>query len=90
MILELEMKKFVKMRDEAFTEFVMEDKTEKLEAYCKKYQMRIPLEKKTARAGIYKAVQECTNIPDEVKEVAKRKCIELGFYPYMEVREHDQ
>ena len=34
-------------------------------------------------AGIYKAVQEVTTIPDEVKDIAAMKCLKLGFSPIM-------
>jgi hypothetical protein len=28
-------------------------------------------------------VQECTDIGEDVKEVAMKKCIALGFHPFM-------
>lgn len=74
---------FVKDRDTAFTDFVMTGSTKKVRAYCKKYGMPIPKNNKVFAAGIYKAVQQCTNIPEEVKEKAFMKCLELGFSPLM-------
>lgn len=35
------------------------------------------------KAGIYKAVQECTDISDGIKAIAAKKCIELGFFPFI-------
>ena len=32
-------------------------------------------------AGIYKAAQECTDIPESVKKLAREKCMNLGFRP---------
>lgn len=78
-----EMNKFVKERDEAFIELVMEDKTEKLFKYCIKYKILLPSNEKIMKTGIYKAVQECTTIPQNVKNIAKKKCIALGFKPYI-------
>ena len=37
------------------------------------------------KAGIYKAVSGCTNIDQKVKELAREKCIALGFKPTIEV-----
>ena len=41
----------------------------------------MPKDKKVFAAGIYKAVQQCTNIPQEIKDKAFTKCLELGFSP---------
>jgi hypothetical protein len=79
----MDMKRFVQDRDEAFTDFVLTGNTKKVRAYCKKYGMSIPKNNKVFAAGVYKAVQQCTNIPEEVKEKAFMKCLELGFSPLM-------
>lgn len=36
------------------------------------------------KAGIYKMAQYCTDIPDNVKDQAMIKCLELGFNPFIE------
>lgn len=76
---------FVKSRDEAYTRFTMYDDWGALKAHLRRYRQwqDRPRDKRVLAAAIYKGVQECTNIPDEVKDVAKEKCIALGFEPYM-------
>ena len=63
----MNMKRFVKERNEAFTEFVQGDRR-KLIAYCKKYGVTLPKNDRVLAGGIYKAVQQCTDIPDDVKQ----------------------
>lgn len=63
-----DMKKFVRDRDEAFIDFVETGSTVKVRKYCRKYGMDMPKDKKVFAAGIYKAVQQCTNIPQEIKD----------------------
>ena len=75
--------RFVKDRNEAFTDFVLNDDLTKFKEYAKKYAIQIPTSKKIIKAAVYKAVQECTDIPEEVKAIAAEKCIKLGFSPYM-------
>lgn len=77
------MNKFVKERDEAFINFVETGSMKKVDAYCKKYGVPMPKDYKVKQAGIYKAVQECTNIPEEIKNKAMIKCLELGFVPFI-------
>lgn len=50
---------------------------------AKKHGVKMPKDLKVKQAGIYKAVQECTNIPDEIKSKAVFKCMELGFNPFI-------
>lgn len=76
-----DMKRFVRDRDEAFIDFVETGSTVKVRKYCRKYGVDMPKDKKVFAAGIYKAVQECTNIPQEIKDKAFIKCLELGFSP---------
>lgn len=76
-------KQFVKDRNEAFIDFVLTGSMKKFNAYAKKYNILTCPDKTIQAAAIYKAVQECTNIPDDVKEIARKKCVELGFTPYM-------
>ena len=79
----IDMKQFVKDRNEAFTAFVMNDDWEAILEYCRTYGVRMPDNDKTFAAGVYKAVQEVTNIPEEVKNVAAMKCLKLGLSPFM-------
>lgn len=79
------LRKYAKSRDEAFTRFVLDDDWDAVLKHFKKFGMDIPTKEKetVAKAGVYKAVQECTNIPVEVKAEAARKCVMLGFRPTM-------
>ena len=70
-------------RDEAFVDFVTTGSEEKLEAYLRKYKIPMPRKPEVKAAAVYKAVQECTMIPEEVKQEARRKCVALGFKPTM-------
>ena len=79
-----EIAEFVKSRDEALIDFVMTDNMEKLKAHMKKYEMWLPEDSDVLKAGIYKAVQECTAIPKKVKKTAMEKCIKLGFKPFID------
>lgn len=79
-------KEFVNDRDTAFIDFVETGSMKKLKAYFRKYKMPMPKSSKILKAAIYKAVQECTDIPQTVKDKAFIKCLELGFYPYMTER----
>ena len=74
---------FAEERDQAFIDAVLNDKWDKVIKYSKKYGVPIPKEGNVMKAGIYKAVQYCTNIPEEVKRIAKDKCLELGFSPFI-------
>lgn len=78
-------KEFVKSRDDAFTRFVMNDDWGALYAHLRRYRQYAdrPRDKRALAAAIYKGVQECTNIPAEVKAVAKQKRERLGFKPYV-------
>lgn len=73
--------KFVKERDKAFVDFVETGSFKKVNAYCQKYGVPMPKNQRVKAAGIYKAVQECTNIPGKIKDKAFVKCLELGFTP---------
>lgn len=73
---------FIKERDEAFTEFIMTGKTKKVMMYCKRWSIPVPKNEVSFAAGIYKASLHCTELPRHVKDIAFKKCIELGFQPY--------
>lgn len=77
------MSSFSKERDAAFIDFVQTGSKKKMIAYCKKYGVPIPGNDKIFAAGVYKAVQECRDIPEEIKALAMQKCIEIGFEPFM-------
>jgi len=77
------LEEFVRERDEVFTRFVLEDDWQAVEDYMIKYELidEAPKNPNIVKAAVYKAVQECRNIPAEVKAEAARKCREMGFRP---------
>lgn len=77
------MMNFAKERNAAFIDFVQTGNTTKVQKYCKKYGVPIPKDKKVFAAGIYKAVQECIGIPEEIKSLAMQRCLKIGFNPLM-------
>lgn len=79
----MDFKKLVRERDEALTEFVLTGRAEKVRAYCRKYGVPMPAKKAVFEAGIYKAVQHCTDIPQNVKDIAAGMCELLGFDPML-------
>lgn len=76
-----EIRQMVRDRDEAFTRFVMEDDMGALMRYCRKYGVHVPINERVVQGGVYKAALHCTNIPDEVKRVAREKCAAIGMNP---------
>ena len=88
---ERKIKRFVRDRDTAFTNAVLHDDWDGVAAYLEKYNMRgaqmMRDQTPVAKAAIYKAVHECTNIPEEVKLTATAKCILLGFKPRIDWEE---
>lgn len=72
-----------KERDEAFIDLVQTGSMRKVRKYAKKYGVPTPKNEQVAKAGVYKAIQHCTNIPQEVKDKAFCECLKLGFSPYM-------
>ena len=75
---------FAEERDKAFIDAVVNDNWDKVRKYSKKYGVPIPKERNVMKAGIYKAVQYCTSIPEDVKVMAMQKCLQLGFSPLIE------
>ena len=75
---------FAEERDKAFIDAVVNDKWDKVRKYSKKYGVPIPPKRNVMKAGVYKAVQYCTNIPEDVKTLAMQKCLMLGFNPFIE------
>lgn len=76
-------RQFVIDRDDTFTAAVMQDDWDAVQRFVEKYGAPMPTNERVMKAGVYKAVQECTGIPEDVKILARQKCIELGFKPTM-------
>ena len=76
-------KQFLKDRKKAFTAAIMEDDWEGFKKYCKKYGIPVPREENIMKAGCYKGVQYCTDMPEEVKQEAMMKCLKIGFSPFV-------
>lgn len=79
----VDMKQFVKDRNNAFAAFVLNDDWAPVIEYCHTYGVPMPDNPNVMAAGIYKAVQYVTDIPDDVKAKAAMKCVKLGFSPFM-------
>ena len=75
---------FYKERDKGLIDAVVNDNWDGIIEYSKKWGIPIPDNKNTMKAGIYKAVQYCTEIPQDVKELAAKKCIKLGYNPFIQ------
>jgi len=76
-------KAFIADRDRTFTNAVMSDDWDGLKRYARSWNVPIPQDEAVMKAGVYKAVQEVTSIPQSVKDVAREKCVALGFKPTM-------
>lgn len=75
--------RFLKERNHAFMKAVLEDDWRPVYKYCRRYGVPIPKKEDVMKAGIYKAVQEVTDIPERVKDLAREKCVAMGFKPTM-------
>lgn len=71
------------IRDKAMIKAVMEDDWSGIIRECKEDGVPIPDDPRVMKVGIYKAVQYCTKIPQDVKETAMLKCLALGFNPFI-------
>lgn len=76
-------KQFLKDRHKAYMNAILKDDWDGVIAYCKKYSVAPIPDLIIIKAAVYKGAQECTDIPDEVKAIAREKCIALGFKPTM-------
>lgn len=85
--MELDIKQFVKDRDAAFKAFVLQDDVEAVRQYCMEYGIVMPVDPKVMAAGVYKAVQHITTMPDDIKEKAAWKALNLGFSPFIMPKE---
>ena len=74
---------FAEERDKDFIDAVVNDKWDKVRKYSKKYGLPMPKKRNVMKAGVYKAVQYCTNIPEDVKVLAMQKCLKMGFTPFI-------
>lgn len=77
---------FVKERDKAFTAAVLHDDWVSVRKFALKQGLKTPKDKTILKAAVYKAVQECTDIPKEVKNEALYKCLKLGFMPFINIK----
>lgn len=78
---------FAEERDKAFIKAVVDDDWKAVLKYSKKYGVPVPKKRNVMKAGVYKAVQYCTNIPEDVKVLAMQKCLQLGFTPLIKPQE---
>ena len=76
-------KNFAESRDKAFINFIETGDLTECRKHFEKYGQVMPKNERIAKAGIYKAVQYCTNIPDEIKQKAAIECLKLGFNPFI-------
>ena len=74
---------YAEERDKAFIKAVVDDDWKAIRKFSKKYGITIPKKRNVMMAGVYKAVQYCTNIPEDVKVLAMQKCVQLGFSPFI-------
>lgn len=75
--------KCVKERDKALENVVLHDDLSGLRKFCARWRIPMPEKENVQRVAVYKAVQECANISEEVKQLAREKCEALGFNPTM-------
>ena len=80
---------FAEERDKAFVKAVVDDDWEAVRKHAKKYGVIVPKKRNVMKAGVYKAVQYCTNISEDVKVLAMQKCVQLGFSPFINPYEEE-
>lgn len=78
-----EIEVYVKERNAVFEKYVLNDDEEALKKHCRKWCMLYPEEEIVRKIAVYKAVQHIPAMSDEVKQIAREKCIALGFSPEM-------
>jgi len=79
----MDIKAFADERNQIFSDFVVTDDLSNVYLFCQIYHIPIPADEAVLKAGVYKAVQECTDIPEDIKAMAREKCMALGFKPTM-------
>ncbi len=72
------MKEFVKERDMAFIEYIKTGTKKKLLAYFEKYHIPYPNNEKVLEIAVYKAALQCTNIPEDIKNIARTRLTSMG------------
>lgn len=77
------MNDYAKERNKVFINAVVNDDWKAVRKFCKKYGTPIPKNPDVMKAGVYKAVQECVSIPQDIKSAAAIKCMDLGFNPFI-------
>ena len=77
-----EIDEFIRSRDEAFVNFVKTGSLDKVRVHAEKYGVRLPADELVIKAGVLKAVQECTDIPTKIKVKAARMATEMGINPF--------
>jgi hypothetical protein len=85
-----ELTEYVKERNEAIIEAIKNDKWDKMRKYSQKYGVPMPNNRKTMKAGTYKAAQYIIGIPEEIKVLAMQKCLEIGFNPFIKPIEEER
>lgn len=81
----LDMKNFVKERDEALLSL---DK-DKIMAYAKKYQVSLPKNEKVFWAGIHKARLGVKSFSEEAKQISAEWLVNNGFKPFLYPKESE-
>lgn len=74
---------FVADRNKCLEEFVLNDNLEGYREHCERWDMIYPKDEIVFKVALYKAVQEVSDLSEEVKQIARSKCIILGFNPEM-------
>jgi len=75
------MEQFLKDRHNALMAFIMRDDWDAILAYANKYEVLLHPNTCIARASIYKAALDCTDIPEKVKKIARQKLVAIGLKP---------
>lgn len=74
---------FLRDRRAAIISAVRDDDWLPMTLFCHKYEMTVPSNARVFHAGVYKMAHECADIPEEIKELAAMKCMDLGFRPWV-------
>ena len=84
------MDEYAEERNRIFIDFVKTGDAAAARKAFRKLGVRCPRGNQILAAGIYKAVQYCTNIPEDVKTTAMKKCLEMGFNPFIRPYDYDR
>lgn len=89
MVAKFDLKEFVEERNAAFINAVKKDEWEGVKSLAERYGIPLPKNEATMKAGVYKAVHECREIPEDVKAQAAEKCMALGFCPVLSFKKEE-